>query len=232
MNEPTYYDILGVDLDATLDEIILAKNNLAKVYHPDVNAHCNIDTTIYMQEILEAFYHLSNEENRKKYDCELSSKRIFQTFRMDSMVEQGENSFVLLWQAAQNLHFYLSESLKIHQENQHKVKFAVPAFKKLSKSTNHLPKDACQKLNHFKSEIITSMEILSNGNIPAPFWHLDAMNWVLIRWGQKQTTNYLTLFHKYEHYVETSFTRKLRIKRKLDHRRFSSQLTNVLSYSY
>ena len=45
MKSHTYYDILGVSRDATLDEITTAKNALAKVYHPDANAHKNIDTT-------------------------------------------------------------------------------------------------------------------------------------------------------------------------------------------
>ena len=41
MKSHTYYDILGVSRDATLDEITTAKNALAKVYHPDANAHKN-----------------------------------------------------------------------------------------------------------------------------------------------------------------------------------------------
>ena len=37
MSSRTYYDILGVSRDATLEEITSAKNALAKVYHPDAN---------------------------------------------------------------------------------------------------------------------------------------------------------------------------------------------------
>ena len=61
MKSHTYYDILGVSRDATLDEITTAKNALAKVYHPDANAHKNIDTTAFMQEILEAYRVLSKK---------------------------------------------------------------------------------------------------------------------------------------------------------------------------
>ena len=39
MSSRTYYDILGVSRDATLEEITSAKNALAKVYHPDANMH-------------------------------------------------------------------------------------------------------------------------------------------------------------------------------------------------
>ena len=45
MSSRTYYDILGVSRDATLEEITSAKNALAKVYHPDANMHKDIDTT-------------------------------------------------------------------------------------------------------------------------------------------------------------------------------------------
>ncbi len=51
MSSRTYYDILGVSRDATLEEITSAKNALAKVYHPDANMHKDIDTTAFMQEI-------------------------------------------------------------------------------------------------------------------------------------------------------------------------------------
>lgn len=60
MKSHTYYDILGVSRDATLDEITTAKNALAKVYHPDANAHKNIDTTAFMQRYLRhtGFYRI------------------------------------------------------------------------------------------------------------------------------------------------------------------------------
>ena len=55
----TYYHVLGVSRDATLEEITAAKNALAKVYHPDANMSNGVDTTAYMQEILEAYRVLS-----------------------------------------------------------------------------------------------------------------------------------------------------------------------------
>ena len=65
MSSRTYYDILGVSRDATLEEITSAKNALAKVYHPDANMHKDIDTTAFMQEILEAYRVLSNPDIKK-----------------------------------------------------------------------------------------------------------------------------------------------------------------------
>ena len=71
MSSRTYYDILGVSRDATLEEITSAKNALAKVYHPDANMHKDIDTTAFMQEILEAYRVLSNPAKRKAYNLSL-----------------------------------------------------------------------------------------------------------------------------------------------------------------
>ena len=64
MNDKNYYDILGVSMKASLDEITAAKTALAKQYHPDVNIKKGIDTTEQMQEILEAYHVLSNPEKR------------------------------------------------------------------------------------------------------------------------------------------------------------------------
>ena len=82
MNSRTYYDILGVSREATLQEITSAKNALAKVYHPDANMNQGIDTTACMQEILEAYRVLSNPESRHEYDKELGGGqiRVFRTF--------------------------------------------------------------------------------------------------------------------------------------------------------
>ena len=66
MKSRTYYEILGVSRDASIEEITIAKNALAKVYHPDANAHKDIDTTAFMQEILEAYQTLSDPEKKKK----------------------------------------------------------------------------------------------------------------------------------------------------------------------
>ena len=76
MKPRTYYDILGVSRDAALEEITAAKNALAKVYHPDANVHKDIDTTAFMQEILEAYRVLSNPEKRKEYNMEIFGEYI------------------------------------------------------------------------------------------------------------------------------------------------------------
>ena len=86
----TYYDILGVSKDATLEEITTAKNALAKIYHPDANVHKDIDTTALMQEILQAYRVLSDPEKRKEYNRDTfgETPRVFRTFKVGP--EDGE----------------------------------------------------------------------------------------------------------------------------------------------
>ena len=57
MKSRTYYEILGVSRDASIEEITIAKNALAKVYHPDANAHKDIDTTALCRKYLKHIRH-------------------------------------------------------------------------------------------------------------------------------------------------------------------------------
>ena len=93
MKSHTYYDILGVSRDATLEEITTAKNALAKIYHPDANVHKDIDTTALMQEILEAYRVLSDPEKRKEYNRDTfgETTRVFRTFKVGPEDGEEEN---------------------------------------------------------------------------------------------------------------------------------------------
>ena len=54
MKDCTYYDLLGVSMDADEKEIADAKNFLVKKLHPDVNIDSRFDTTSYIQNVLTA----------------------------------------------------------------------------------------------------------------------------------------------------------------------------------
>lgn len=59
-----YYDVLGVDKNASQDDIKKAYRNLSKKYHPDRNGGDDRK----FKELNEAYDILGNEEKRKEYD--------------------------------------------------------------------------------------------------------------------------------------------------------------------
>lgn len=65
----TYYDILGINKNATLNEIKAAYKSLAKKYHPDINPN----TSDLFKQINEAYSVLSDSVKRNEYDSLLSN---------------------------------------------------------------------------------------------------------------------------------------------------------------
>lgn len=124
MNSRTYYDILGVSREATLQEITSAKNALAKVYHPDANMNQGIDTTACMQEILEAYRVLSNPESRHEYDKELGGGqiRVFRTFTVGPEDDEQAAPFVVYWNAACRLQETVDLAMEFLENNSQKKK--------------------------------------------------------------------------------------------------------------
>ena len=234
MKSRTYYDILGVSRDATLEEITAAKNALAKVYHPDVNIKNEIDTTAFMQEILEAYRTLSNPEKRKEYNREMfgEANRVFRTFTLtEEEDEDTPASFVTYWNTANQLHEVLGRSVRLMKRESQKKSLPQRIFKRIGREDAREESLRNRQIARLSQQAARYITVLKMAGIPMEYWNPDAMNWILVRWGQKQNMDYRSLFSRYDAYVEEtkSGTEKLRLKNQ--NRQFHHNLKKLLSYA-
>ena len=233
MKSPTYYDILGVSRDATLEEITAAKNALAKVYHPDANVHKDIDTTAFMQEILEAYHVLSDEKRREQYNRETfgESKRVFRTFTVGPEENSKDSSFVTYWNAASQLNETIDKSIRLMEREEKKKSIPQRIITRIGKNQHHEETFRNRQISRLSRQAIQYITILKMAGIPIEYWQPEAMNWVLIRWGQKQTLDYHVLFARYDAYVEQTASSSEKMKLRSKNRRYQNNLKKLLSYA-
>ena len=115
MEENNYYEILGVSVTATVEEITAARNG--------------IDTTRQMQEILEAYRVLSDPDRRADYDRKLKGRHsVMQTFDLresaDAGEDGGETGFVTYWKSANDLYDIICESDLLFKEHHRSPRLA------------------------------------------------------------------------------------------------------------
>lgn len=200
MENQNYYEILGVSVKSSLEEITSAKNVLAKKYHPDANIKDGIDTTEQMQAILEAYTVLSDTAKRAEYDRTLlGRKSVMQTFDLheaENQPKQSEDTFVTCWKAAGELYDIVLESDELYRR-----------------------KDQTIRLGELAMQALKYILILREAQIPERYWHPDIMNWLLFTWYKNRNYTVSYLITMYDEYVRRDFGKlaQLRMQNKALH---------------
>ncbi len=98
----TYYETLGIDEDATQEQIKTAYRTLVKKYHPDVNDAPN--AAAFFRLIQEAYETLGNPALREEYDRSLSgspSAKVGTESPQNSQCDETPDTYtytVFIWQ--------------------------------------------------------------------------------------------------------------------------------------
>lgn len=212
MENKNYYDILGVSVKASYEEITNAKNALAKQYHPDANIKDGIDTTERMQEILEAYRILSDEGLRAEYDLSITGRTAkMQTFDLHNMAEEEEPdsapTFVTYWKAASDLNDIILECNDLFRQKN---------------ETSRLAQLAMQALKH--------IIILRGASIPEKYWYQDSMNWLLFTWYKNRNVTVTYLLTMYDEYVKKSVPPLEKLKMQNKSFRFQHSVKRLIKY--
>jgi curved DNA-binding protein CbpA len=110
-----YYEILEIDVDASVQDIKKAFKNQAVKWHPDRNS--NYDTTERMQMINEAYLILKDAEARKLYDIEYWEYKRFVTV----LVQQQNSTGVGQRSYSENRNIYNKSELKNTSNNDYEI---------------------------------------------------------------------------------------------------------------
>lgn len=186
MKDCTYYDLLGVPYNASMEEIANAKNFLVKKLHPDANIDADFDTTAYIQNVLKAYRILGDSRKRKIYDRKINNLHSYD----DSFEEQFVRSpnFAPYWEAANKLNELIASGDEILKQ------------KKWGKI--NLTPEKLRRLHAIAAKMKTHINVLNSGGIPEKYWAPHSMNWILFQWSQHRDFSYEMLYSMYDTYLE------------------------------
>lgn len=210
MEIKNYYDILGVSVKSSDDEITAAKNTLAKKYHPDANIKNGIDTTEQMQEILEAYAILSDPVKRREYDRSISGRKpVMQTFDLKN--EEGEETeddgFVAYWKASGRLYDIIAESDELIRK-----------------------KEAAGRLAQLAMQALPYIILLREAQIPERYWLPDIMNWLLFTWFKNRNYTVSYLLSLYDEHTRKDMTMSAGLKLKSRSKKYEHSVKRLMKY--
>ncbi len=229
MKECTYYDLLGVPMDATEEEIVSAKNFLVKKMHPDANIDSGYDTTTYIQNILDAYKILSSPEQRRIYD-----RRIRNPIRRETAAERSGSSeyrgplspnFAPFWEAANKLNELVASGFQMLNDKSARKGSVI---RKLS-GRKKPEEEHAEQLAGLAKEAEIHVKVLESSGIPKKYWCSHAMNWMLFQWSQNREFAYAMLCVMYDSYLDDRKTAAEKKQIQSETALFLSTLDKIIS---
>ena len=161
------------------------------------------------------------------------TERVFRTFTVgpENGEEEETTSFVTYWNTANKLYEVIRRSVRLMKHEEKKRNLPQRIFRKIGKKQKHAESSRNKQISQLCSQAMQYITILKMAEIPMEYWSPDAMNWVLIRWGQKQSMDFHILFARYDSYIEETKTGTEKLRLKSQNRQFHNNLKKLLSYA-
>ncbi len=139
-----------------------------------------------MQEILKPTGFFPIRRKEKAYNLEIFgvTDRVFKTFKLTPEDEKESVSFVTYWNAAVQLQDIIDQSVRVMERASKTKTLSQKLMKKLGKNDpDEMHRE--RQLSRLSMQAMRQITTLKMAGIPSEYWNIDAMNWVLVRWGQK-----------------------------------------------
>ncbi len=130
-NQQNYYEILGVSVNSTTDEIKCAYRKLARKYHPDVNKATDAMETF--KKISEAYETLADSKKREQYNI---LKGFFKNEEQKTSPKQAQESYANETKRTETQHTTKTPNKSTQKSKERKfsllksIKFLFTKFKK------------------------------------------------------------------------------------------------------